>query len=50
MVLHAVLLRNGKPKETENEFSSVDDNGQGEVMLQNARYNNRVRASFQVTM
>lgn len=50
MCLQAALLRNDKPTETENEFSSVNDKGQGEVILQNSRYKNRARPSFQVNL
>jgi regulator of nonsense transcripts 1 len=48
MVMQAALLRDDRPKEMENEFSSVDDQGQGEVILQNSRYKNRARPSVQV--
>lgn len=47
-ILQVALLRNDRPKEMENDFCSVDDKGQGEVIIQNSRYKSRARPSFQV--
>lgn len=48
MTLEAVLLRNERPDEVKNEFTSIDEDEQGELVLQNSRYKTRARASNQV--
>ena len=42
------LLEAGKPAKMENEFDSVSVGQDGELVIANARFNTRVRASKQV--
>ena len=48
MVLETILLRNERPNEVKNEFSSIDEVSPGDLVVQNSRYKTRARASDQV--
>ncbi|KAF7980215.1 hypothetical protein HWV62_39321 [Athelia sp. TMB] len=50
MVLETALLRNERPNEVQNEFSSIDERGPGDLVLQNSRYKTRARASEQTSI
>lgn len=45
-----MLLRNERPDEVKNEFSGIDEDAKGELVLQNSRYKTRARASNQVSI
>lgn len=50
IALETMLLRNERPDEVKNEFSGIDEDAKGELVLQNSRYKTRARASNQVSI
>lgn len=50
LVTNIALLEAEKPTQAENEFEGVMLDGDGQLVIQNARYNTRVRRSKQVRL
>ena len=50
LVMNVVLLEAEKPTQAENEFEGVALDGHGQLVIENARYNTRVRRSRQVRL
>ncbi len=48
LLMNVELLEAEKTIQMENDFESVEVDGDGQIIIQNARFNTRVRASNQV--